>query len=128
MLQQDQPEDYVIATGETHSVREFAEVAFQELGMKIEWQGSQEKERGVLIALDNKNLVINNKGEYQPPKIGSIVVRVDAGYYRPTEVDFLIGNPEKAREKLGWEPKVKFEELARIMARADLEKVIKKGY
>ena len=127
MLQQDQPEDYVIATGETHSVREFAEVAFQELGMKIEWQGSQEKERGVLIALD-KNLIINNNGEYQPPKIGSIVVRVDAGYYRPTEVDFLIGNPEKAREKLGWEPKVKFEELARIMARADLEKVIKKGY
>ena len=126
MLQQEQAEDFVVATGETHSVRESVEVAFGELGMDIEWQGSGDQERGMLAGLKETERVI--PGENPEPRKGSMVVRVVPSYYRPTEVDILIGNPRKANERLGWVPKVKFEALARIMARVDLEKVIKKGY
>ena len=110
MLQQDTAEDFVLATHETHTVREFTELAFRELGIEITWEGSAENERG-----------INSK-------TGKVVVSVDPKYYRPTEVEILIGNPQKARDKLGWVPKTKFEELVKIMARSDFDKVAKKGF
>ncbi len=110
MLQQQEPDDFVIATGETHSVREFVEVAFKELGLEITWKGEKELELG------------------RDRNTGKILIKIDPIYYRPTEVDILMGNPAKAKSKLGWEPKVKFDELARLMVRTDLEKVKKRGY
>ncbi len=103
MLQQDQPEDFVIATGEQHSVREFVEVAARELGMEIEWRGSGVEETGVHKAN------------------GRTVVAVDPRYFRPTEVETLLGDPSRAREKLGWAPTVGFHEMVREMVRHDLQ-------
>ncbi|KKH47222.1 GDP-mannose 4,6-dehydratase [Methanosarcina sp. 1.H.A.2.2] len=107
MLQQEKPDDYVIATGETHSVREFTELTFKELGIEVIWQGEGIEEVGI------------------DTSTGKIIVEIDPGYYRPTEVELLIGDPSKAREKLGWEPKVKMEELVKIMIRSDEEEVLK---
>ncbi len=110
ILQQDKADDFVLATGETHSVREFTEKAFSELGFELEWVGEDEQEKGV------------------DKTTGKELVAVNPKYYRPTEVELLIGDAGKAKKVLGWEPKVKFEELARMMARADYEKVQKRGY
>ncbi|HEX2786860.1 MAG TPA: GDP-mannose 4,6-dehydratase [Ignavibacteria bacterium] len=110
ILQEKTPEDYVLATGETHTVREFAEVVFRELDMELEWKGEGAKEKGIIS------------------KTGEAVIEIDPEYFRPTEVDLLIGDASKAKKNLGWEPKVKFEELAKIMAQADYEKVLKRGY
>jgi GDPmannose 4,6-dehydratase len=110
MLQQPEPDDYVLATGETHSVREFADLTFRELDIELDWQGEGADEKGI------------------DRKTGRVLVAVDPEYYRPTEVDLLIGNPKKAKEKLGWEPNIKFEELVRLMARSDWEKVQKRGF
>jgi len=103
MLQQDEPEDFVIATGETHSIREFVEVCCGELGIDIEWRGSGIDEIGV-----DKNT-------------GKIVVAIDPKYFRPAEVDLLLGDSSKAKEKLGWEAKTKFKDLAKMMAKTDYE-------
>lgn len=108
MLQLDVPEDFVLATGETHAVREFVDAAFGELDMQLKWEGEGEQEKGLLN--------------------GKVVVEVDPKYYRPTEVEILIGNPAKAKAKLGWEAKTKFADLARLMAKADFELVKKRGY
>jgi GDPmannose 4,6-dehydratase len=102
MLQQPAPDDYVMATGEAHSVREFIERAFEHVGRPLAWRGKAEKEEG-----------------YEQAS-GIVRVRVDARYYRPSEVEFLLGDPSKALEKLGWKPEVIFEELVRIMVDADL--------
>jgi GDPmannose 4,6-dehydratase len=102
MLQQDKPDDYVVATGETHSVREFTELAFREAGIDIEWEGEGVNEIG------------------RDAESGKILVEVDPRFYRPTEVDLLIGDPSKARERLGWKTKVSFEELVRMMVKSDL--------
>jgi GDPmannose 4,6-dehydratase len=102
MLQQDEPDDYVVATGETHSVREFTELAFKEAGIDIEWEGEGVNEIGRDI------------------DSGKVLVEVDPMFYRPTEVDLLIGDSSKAREKLGWRPKVSFEELVSMMVKGDL--------
>ena len=107
ILQQDQPDDFVIATGETHSVREFCDEAFKELGITLEWRGSGVDEKGI------------------DSKTGRVLIEVDPKYFRPTDVELLIGDASKAREKLGWEPRVTFKELVRIMARADLEEAKK---
>jgi GDPmannose 4,6-dehydratase len=104
MLQQSEPDDYVIATGETHSVREFAELAFREVGIGIEWQGEGVDEVGV----DSDE--------------GKVLIEVDPRYYRPTEVDILVGDPSKAKENLGWKPNVGFEELVKMMVKNDFEK------
>ena len=106
MLQQDNPDDFVVATNEMHTVREFIEKSFGYLGMQIEWKGLGADEMG-----------INAKN-------GNVVVKIDPKYYRPTEVEQLLGDPSKAKAKLGWEPTVKFEELVRIMTQADLDKII----
>jgi len=103
MLQQDEPGDFVIATGETHTVREFVELSFEEAGIDIQWRGKGIEEKGI------------------DSKTGNIVVEIDPDYFRPTEVEILLGDPTKAREKLGWQPEVKFQELVRIMMNADLE-------
>jgi len=103
MLQQNEPDDFVIATGEAHTVRKFIETAFAHLGMPIAWQGSGVDETGTNA------------------ETGDVIVRIDPRYFRPAEVDLLLGDPAKAKRELGWEPKIKFEELVRIMADADLE-------
>jgi len=103
MLQQDEPDDYVIATGEQHSVRELVELAAKELGISIKWEAEGVNERGINLAN------------------GRIIVAIDPEYFRPTEVDNLLGDPSKAKEKLGWEPKITFEALIKEMVRADLE-------
>ena len=102
MLQQDQPEDFVIATGEQHSVREFVDAAATEIGIGIRWQGSGAGEQG----LDAD---------------GRCLVAVDPRYFRPTEVETLLGDPSKAKSKLGWVPKVSFHELVTEMVREDLK-------
>jgi GDPmannose 4,6-dehydratase len=101
MLQMEKPDDYVIASGETHSVREFTEKAFSFLDIKIKWSGKNEKE----IGIDRKS--------------GKTIVRIDPKYYRPTEVDLLIGNPSKAKKRLGWKPSISFEQLVELMIKAD---------
>ena len=105
MLQQDQPDDYVLATGENHSIREFIERAFGEVGRAIEWSGQGLDEIG------------------RDAKTGQALVAVDPRYFRPTEVEQLIGDPAKARQKLGWRHEVGFEELVREMVASDLETV-----
>jgi GDPmannose 4,6-dehydratase len=114
MLQQEEPDDFVIATGEQHSVREFADAAAEQLGIKLRWEGKGAKEAGVVSRLSGKG------AENGLLRVGQTVVRVDLRYFRPTEVDALVGDPSKARSKLGWEPKVKFAALVEEMAREDL--------
>ena len=111
MLQQDEPEDFLVATGQQHSVRQFVERAADELGLKIEWQGSGREEVGILADCPEGPL---------RSRIGDKIVRIDERYYRPTEVETLLGDASKAKQKLGWEPKVGFAELVREMAAADL--------
>ena len=108
MLQQDKPADYVVATGETHSVREFVELTFKELDIEIEWKG-----RGV-----------DEKGYCK--KTGNCLVEVDPRYFRPTEVDLLLGDPSKIKKEIGWTPKTSFKDLVRMMIKADYE-LLKKG-
>ena len=110
MLQLDAPEDFVLATGETHTVREFAEIAFREIGLPIRWKGKGIKEKGVLQSN------------------GATVIEIDPKFYRPTEVDLLIGDPSKAKKRLGWQTKTKFEDLVKMMVHSDEERIAKRGY
>ena len=105
MLQQNRPDDYILATGESHTVREFVELAFREVGCQIEWQGSGLKEKGI------------NK------KTKKIMIEVDSRYFRPNEVEHLCGDPTKARQKLGWRHKINFTQLVKEMVKSDLSKV-----
>jgi len=118
MLQQSEPDDYVLATGETHSVREFVEKAFKLAGIEIEWQGEGVKEKGVVRKVEDVAKAVEERCGV---KEGDMVVEVDPRYFRPTEVDILIGDAAKAREKLGWRPKHTFEDVIRDMVLADLE-------
>jgi len=102
MLQQEQADDYVIATGETYSVRSFAEKVFGRLGMPLEWQGSGEGEKGI------------------DQTTGNMVIQIDHKYFRPAEVDLLLGDPSKAKRELGWELKTSFDQLVNVMVDADL--------
>lgn len=110
ILQHNKAEDFVLATGETHSVREFIELAFKEIGIDVVWKGKGANEIG------------------KDKKTGNVLVEIDKTYFRPTEVDLLIGDPTKAKKKLGWKPKTTFEELVKIMVKADCDSVKKKGY
>jgi len=107
MLQQSEPDDYIIATGEQHSVREFCELAFKEAGIDLEWQGDGLNEKGI------------------DKKTGNILVEVDPRYFRPSEVESLLGDPTKAKKKLKWKPKVSFQELIKEMVSSDLEEAKK---
>ncbi|MBZ4685533.1 MAG: GDP-mannose 4,6-dehydratase [Desulfomicrobiaceae bacterium] len=121
MLQQEQPDDYIIATGEQHAVREFVERAFAVLGMELHWQGSGIDEQGIIARLHP----IDAPWHGLRPAVGTCVVAVDPRYFRPTEVDTLLGDPSKAKEQLGWTPQISFEELVTEMVQADLELALK---
>jgi GDPmannose 4,6-dehydratase len=110
IVQNDHPDDYVLATGETHSVREFVELAFAEVGKAVEWKGTGVDEVGYDAA------------------DGNVLVRIDPRYFRPTEVDLLLGEPTKAREKLGWQHKVRFPELVKEMVAADVQLLKRDGW
>jgi len=116
MMQQDRPEDFVIATGKTHSVREFVEKAFEEVNIKIIWEGSEVNEVG------------------KDAETGRAYLQIDPTYYRPTEIDFLVGDSTKAHEKLGWVHDTSFDELVKLMIQNDLEEAkrdelfLKKGF
>lgn len=116
MLQQDRPGDYVVATGEMHTVREFCDRAFQEADIFLEWQGEGVKEKGI------------------DKETGCVLIEVDPQYFRPTEVELLVGDPSKAKEKLGWQPRVSFDELVKMMVQSDLKEAeheavcLKEGY
>ena len=127
ILQQETAEDFVLATGETHTVREFAEHAFKNLGITIEWKGSDADEKGFVAELDNSIIesFTNPFDLHRSLKVGDLVVEVSKNYYRPTEVELLIGNPTKAKEKLGWEAETKFEKLVKIMQQHDFIKLNK---
>ncbi len=104
MLQQDEPDDYVVATGQTHSVREFTTLAFGEAGIQLQWQGSGVDEKGMDTVT------------------GKVLVEVDPKYFRPAEVDLLVGDATKARENLGWQPRTSFPELCKLMVQEDLKR------
>jgi len=103
MLQQDEPKDYVIATGETHTVREFVELAFKEVGVDIEWQG---------VGVDEKGINAST---------GKVLVDIDEKYFRPLEVELLLGDPSKAEKELGWQRQVSFQDLVSLMVKYDIE-------
>lgn len=148
ILQQDESDDFVVATGKSHTVHEFCELAFREAGMEIEWRGSGIDEVAVLTRIEalasptgiadtvpprgSALQSVQTLDPQSPPSLspevsltpGSVVVRIDPRYFRPTEVDFLLGDAAKARRVLGWAPSVSFHELARIMVHADIQALV----
>lgn len=127
MLQQEKPEDFVIATGVTTTVRDFIRMAFNELGIEVEFSGRDEYERGVIIDIDEQR-ALELGLNLDALRFGQTVVKVDAKYFRPTEVDLLIGDASKAFEKLGWKPKYDLQTLVTDMMQADLHLVKKDEY
>ena len=139
ILQQGRPDDYVVATGESHSVREFVDLAFSEIGVEIRWEGEGVDEIGVVRSYERREtrdpgeILPLKKGEFHGAgelrvkpddghiKEGDVLVEVDARYFRPTEVEFLLGDASKAKKELGWEPRISFEEMVSLMVKADLE-------
>ena len=113
MMQKDEPDDFVIGTGESHSVREFCEIAFREGGMELEWLGSGLKEVGVIASCS----------ELISMRPGDVIIEIDPDYFRPTEVEYLLADTRNTRRKLEWEPKVTFKELVKIMVLADIRAV-----
>lgn len=138
VLQQKEAGDFVLATGVTQTVRKFAELAFGYLGIKIEWKGKNENETGVISSIDlhkAKELINYSSAENNylanfsnKVKIGNTIIAVDPNYYRPTEVDMLIGDPSKAEKIIGWKAKTKFEDLVKLMTKSDMEKVLTRGF
>ncbi|MCZ6704230.1 MAG: GDP-mannose 4,6-dehydratase [Ignavibacteria bacterium] len=138
ILQHEKAEDFVLATGETQTVRRFAELTFNNLGIELEWKDKGIDETGIIKTIDlnkakeligyssNKNNYINDfTNELKP---GDIIVAVDPNYYRPTEVDLLIGDASKAEKQLGWKAKTKLEELVSLMIKSDMDKVLRRGF
>jgi GDPmannose 4,6-dehydratase len=123
MLQQDEPDDYVLGTGESHSVREFVELAFNHAGIELEWKGTGTSEKGIIRSLAPSYFSASASPSTSPCslKVGSVLIEIDPRYFRPTEVAFLQSDPTKAREKLGWEPKVRFEDLVKMMVDEDIK-------
>jgi GDPmannose 4,6-dehydratase len=152
MLQQKKADDYVVATGESHSVRDFVELAFREIGAEVQWKGKGVKEKGIISEIRDqrssssargyggqgernsgvviggaakprhlKSDVIASDFRKRALRAGDVVVEVDPRYFRPTEVDELLGDASKARKILGWEPKISFQEMISTMVKADLE-------
>jgi len=111
ILQQGEPDDYVIGTGESHSVREFVEHAFNYAGIEIEWKGKGAEEKGIVRSLTTASTL----------NTGDVLIEIDPHYFRPTEVNFLLADASKAKKNLGWEPKITFKELVKIMVDADME-------
>jgi len=127
MLQQEKAEDYVIATGVTTTVREFVRKSFEEIGIEVEFAGKDENEKGVVIGYNEERL--GSLGlSLEQVKMGQTVVRVDPRYFRPTEVDLLIGDATKANAQLGWKPKYTLDMLIQEMMHADLKEMQKEDY
>jgi GDPmannose 4,6-dehydratase len=121
ILQQEQPEDFVIATGQYHTVRDFCTLAFKEVGIQLRWEGEGVNERGIIESVSPE---LSSLTPHLTP--GQVLVEVDPKYFRPAEVEQLLGDPSKAKKMLGWNPqKTSFEELVRIMVRHDMKKVRK---
>jgi len=134
MLQQDKPDDYVVGTGESHSVREFVETAFSYAGIELEWVGSGVSEKGIIASFKNSSTFnvlsseLNQKLqtsniERRTLNVGDVVIEIDPRYFRPTEVEHLQADITKARQKLNWQPRVTFHELVKIMVDYDLKMV-----
>lgn len=117
ILQQDEPDDYVIATGESHSVKEFVEEAFKHIGLLLRWEGERMDRRAIVDEVVDSNYLNTLK-----VRRGDTIVSLSQEYFRPTEAESLLGDSSKAREKLGWRPKVTFHQLVKIMVEADLRK------
>lgn len=138
ILQYKKAEDFVLATGQTNTVKQFVEFTFKHLGIDLEWKGKGVNEKGVVSKVDfekAKSLINFNKNSrfYKYDfttklKKGKTVVTIDPNYYRPTEVELLIGDPAKAKKLLGWKAKTKFEDLVQIMIKSDMDKVLRRGY
>ena len=138
ILQNKKADDFVLATGETRTVREFAEQTFSNLGIKITWAGKGKNQSGKIksIDLDKAKKLIgysSNKRDYIKDfstklKKGDTIIGIDPNYYRPTEVDLLIGDPKKAARELGWKAKTKFEDLVKLMIKSDMDKVLRRGF
>jgi len=120
MLQQEKPEDFVIATGHTTEIREFVRMAFGQVGIELSFSGSDAAETAAVSAIEHDKFLATT-GQEPGLKVGDVVVRVDPRYFRPTEVDLLIGDPGKAKEKLGWSPKCSLQELVTDMVQSDLK-------
>jgi len=133
ILQQDKPDDYVIATGITTEVRLFIQLSFNEIGLELQFSGEGEKEEAIIAYADEK-MFIQKVGESYLPEVNekikskTVVVSVDPAYYRPSEVDLLIGNPGKARSQLGWEPKYDLNGLIKEMMESDVQVMKKESY
>ena len=133
MLQQDQPDDYVIATGVTTSIRDFTKLACKKIGLEIEFTGEGSAEMGRLTKVDNDLVEQKLGANYVKPlqqkaNQKEILIAVDPGYYRPTEVDLLIGDATKAREKLGWQPEYNLEQMVEEMMQSDIHLMQKETY
>ena len=127
ILQQERAEDFVIATGVTTTVRDFVRMSFAELGIEIEFSGKDEHEKGVIIDIDEEVIkTIGLNSELLKP--GQTVVRVDPKYFRPTEVDLLLGDPTKSKTQLGWTPKYDLPLLVKDMISSDLNIMKKDEY
>ena len=118
ILQQPEPDDFVIATGQQHSVREFCEKAFEMAGIDIEWKDKGKREAGIVSSVRENPMVAASDIRIKP---GDRIIAIDRRYFRPTEVDTLIGDAGKARRKLGWSPRTSFEEMIREMVETDFE-------
>ena len=124
ILQQPKPEDFVIATGQYHTVRDFCTLAFKEVGIELKWEGDGVNERGICVRDERPNKIADQARDEGLE--GKALVEVDPKYFRPAEVDQLLGDPTKAKTQLGWNPsKTSFEELVRIMVKHDMKKVRK---
>lgn len=120
MLQHDQPEDFVIATGVNYSVRQFLEMALNYAGITIAWKGSGIDEIGVVDSIDTGRFSTRIGDTVEPPPVGYEMIKIDPFYYRPTEVDCLLGDSTKAKEVLGWEPQISISELVEEMMQEDI--------
>ena len=144
-MQHKKADDFVLATGETNTVREFAELTFRNLGVELKWEGKGKSEKGKIKSIElskAKNLVGYSKNKksylaYQQAGVKDLtsklkkddtVISIDPVYYRPTEVDLLIGDPSKAKKVLGWKAKTKFTKLVELMIKSDMDKVLRRGY
>lgn len=123
MLQQEQPDDFVIATGRQFSVRDFVNITAAELGLTLQWRGEGLNETATVIGIDADKATLAARGKNMRIRVkeGDVIVRVDPRYFRPTEVETLLGDPAKAQARLGWKPRVTFEEMVAEMTRHDLE-------
>jgi GDPmannose 4,6-dehydratase len=138
ILQHKSADDFVLATGETNTVRKFTELTFNNLGIEIKWEGKGKNEKGKIKSMDMgkaKNLVnySPHKNSYAIDfttklKKDDVVISIDPNYYRPTEVDLLIGDPSKSKKVLGWKAKTKFEDLVKLMIKGDMDKVLRRGF